>query len=106
MSIRVATVDAEFVHADKLESGMRQGRHKEGKQVKPLSELVKKWNPDNWPEGSNPDPSVRIVMRGCADELQAWLREADKWSRSEERRDHPGEFQRIRQKLLGTTEGK
>ena len=39
-------------------------------------------------------------MAHATDILQAWLSEADGWSRKEEK--FTGEFQRIRQKMLGT----
>jgi hypothetical protein len=41
--------------------------------MKPLSELVKEWRLDS--EKLSGD--ARLVNQGCADELQAWLREAD-----------------------------
>ena len=63
--------------------------------MKPLSELERKWreeeklfleyaaHPDN-PEASERWKAVAKEKGICADELEAWLREADKWSESQQ----------------------
>ena len=70
--------------------------------MKTGSELVKEWRVD----GKKLSGDAALTNQSCADELQAWLREADKWLN----RTHWDEHiyvSDVRDKLLGTTqEGK
>ena len=76
--------------------------------MKPLSELVNKWR-ELQLDYSGKGYQV-AARRGCADELDAWLREADAWLDKEEKA-REGDFycendvstDDVRRDLLGTT---
>ena len=71
--------------------------------MKPLSELVKEWRLD----GKKLSGDAALTNQSCADELQAWLREADKELALALAEASPSQLEPlgfIRDSLLGTTQ--